>query len=110
MKINVARQLKQFNMEPLCHPDGSPALVRDFLLIAVNQPVDNQTKAMQMYRLGVQVAMCDEVEISAVEIVDIENILARVVIPLVSGQIIDLLEGRVEEMQDKEKSKSDIDF
>jgi hypothetical protein len=92
MKLNVSRQLTQFNGKPLMNQQGEPAILRDYLLVAINHPVDTPEKAVQMRKLGVRIALHDEVTITVSENKILQENLVKTTMTVVAGQIIMLLE------------------
>ncbi len=100
MILNVARELKQLNGQPIqdVGTDGkaTPATVRHVLVNALMQPKEKDLgmEKMKKYELATRIFKNDSVELDANEVAMLKNLVGELFAPLVVGQVWNLLEGK----------------
>ena len=94
MLINVTRELK--NGEEVIKIEDKSLTVREVLMrILLEVPIKDATvdSVMKNYKLGEAVRNNDEVEFTSEDVTMVKNLIIGQYIPLVAGQVINILEG-----------------
>ena len=109
MRIDVTQQLRQLNGEPLANTteacrlcgrsqEETPVILRDILCNALmtsrrDQKAVDGKKQVEQYELALRIQREDEVELSTQDAGKLQNLVAEIYAPLVTGQVWLILEG-----------------
>ena len=109
MKIDVTQQLRKLNGEPLANTteacrlcgrpqEENPVVLRDVLCSALmaskrDQNAVDGKKQVEQYELALKIQREDKVELSTQDAGKLQNLVAEIYAPLVTGQVWLILEG-----------------